>query len=411
MKHEYRTGDQTLVREINLSTILRCLQAGTALSRAKLATLTGLNKTTVSSLADELIGRGLIYETGLDDSSGGRPATLLTLNPNAGQVIGIELGVDFISANLADFIGQIIWRELQEIDPADSQETIINYALTLIDKATANSQLTNIRLLGIGVTLPGMVDTEKGILLFSPNLQWHNVKLQQIIYNHTGIPTFVENDANAAALGEHTFGVARQSRNFIFLSIGVGIGCGLFLNGDLYRGAGNIAGEIGHTHMDDSNRPCRCGKRGCWETTGNQYSLIERVRALLDIGRATLLNQLMTAQNSPLTLAIIAQAAEAGDEASLEALADTGSAIGLGIANLINIFNPEMIVIGGAMGLLGDYLLAPITQTVQKHTLNQIQQQSQVVLSQFGPTATVMGAVALVIRAVMTQPNRVERMA
>jgi glucokinase-like ROK family protein len=347
----------------------------------------------------------------LDDSSGGRPATLLTLNPTGGQVIGIELGVDFISAILADFIGQIAWREIQEIDPSDSQETIISYVLILVDKARAVSQQTNIRMLGIGVTLPGMVDTEKGILLFSPNLQWHNIELQQIIYRHTGIPTFVENDANAAALGEHTFGVARQSRNFIFLSIGVGIGCGLFLNGDLYRGAGNIAGEIGHTRMDDSNRPCRCGKRGCWETSGNQYSLIERIRALLDIGRVSILNQFMAEQNSRLSMVMIAQAAEAGDEVTLEAINDTGNAIGLGVANLINIFNPEMVVIGGAMGLLSNYLLSPMIQTVQKHILNQMQQQSQVVLSQFGPTATVMGAVALVIRAIMTQPNRVERMA
>ncbi|MFN8454669.1 MAG: ROK family transcriptional regulator [Anaerolineae bacterium] len=411
MKQFYQTGDQTLLREINLSTVLRYLQAGPAVSRAGLANLTGLNKTTVSSLVEELLERGLVHEIGLATSAGGRPATLLELNPQAGRIIGVELGVDFISVILTNLAGQLCWRRVQETDPAQPQEAIIDLALCLVNEAGQASQAEGMRLLGLGLSVPGMVNVESATLLFSPNLQWRNVPLGQIFAQRTGVTVLVENDANAAALAEHFFGVARQVQNFIFLSIGVGIGGGLFLNGNLYRGASGLAGEIGHTTslMSNGNRPCRCGNRGCWETSSNQYALIERVRALLDVGQSSLVTQLMAEQNSRLTLAVIAQAAGAGDAVALEALAETGTAIGLGVANLINTFNPEMVVVGGAMSVTGDYLLPAIKEVISKRTL--IETQPQIVLSTFGPAASVIGAAALVVNAILASPSRVERMA
>jgi glucokinase-like ROK family protein len=409
MKQFYQTGDQTLLREINLSTVLRYLQAGPTDSRAGLANLTGLNKTTVSSLVDELLDRGLVHEVGLATSAGGRPATLLELNPQAGQVIGVELGVDFISVILANIAGQLNWQRVQETDAAQPQQAIIDQALCLVDEARQASQAEGMRLLGLGLTLPGMVNIESGTMIFSPNLQWRNVPLGQIFTQRTGIAVFVENDANAAALAEHFFGTARRVQNFIFLHIGVGIGGGLFLNGNLYRGAGGIAGEIGHTMMSNSNRPCRCGNRGCWETSSNQYALIERVRALLDVGQSSLVPQLMAEYNTRLTLSVIAQAAEAGDQVVLEALEETGAAIGLGVANLINTFNPEMVVVGGAMNIVGDYLLPAINEVISKRVLSEAQPQTQIVLSTFGPAASVMGAAALVVNAILANPSRVER--
>ncbi len=411
MKPRYQAGDQTLVREINLATALRYLQEGAPLSRVQLARLTGLNKTTVSSLIEELLERGLVHQIGLDTSGGGRPATLFELNPQAGCIIGVELGVDFISAILTDFVGQILWRCQQETDSTEPQEAIITHALRLVDKAQSVSQSCGARLLGLGLALPGMVDVQNGVLLFSPNLQWRNVALGQIFAEHIQGPVFVDNDATAAALGEHLFGAARQAHNFIFLIAGVGLGSGLFLNGDLYRGVGGIAGEIGHTSVTmDRSRPCRCGNRGCWETFGNQYSLIERVRALLEVGRNSLIPRLMAEQKAPLSLPLVAQAADASDTVALEALAETGAIIGAGVANLINIFNPEMVVIGGAMSIAGEHLLPTIKEAVQERALAEMRRQVQVLLSAFGPDASVMGAVALVVKAILSHPSSVERL-
>jgi glucokinase-like ROK family protein len=410
MGYHFQTGDQTLVREINLATVLRYLQTGPAISRSGLANLTGLNKTTISRLVEELLERGLAHEIGLANSAGGRRATLLELNPQAGQIIGLEVGVDFISVIVTDFSGQMTWHRLIETDPADPQAVIIEQALSLVSEAQQFSQAQGGRLLGLGLTVPGTVNIDSGTLLFSPNLQWRSVPLGQIFTERTDLPVFVENDANAAALAEHFFGAARQSQNFIFLTVGVGLGGGLFLNGSLYRGAGGIAGEIGHTSfMSNGNRPCRCGNRGCWETSSNQYALIERVRALLAIGQSSLVTQIMTEQNTRLTLAVIARAAAAGDQVVLEALAETGAAIGLGVANLINTFNPEMVIVGGAMMVAGDYLLPAIKDVVAKRTLAEAQSQTQIILSTFGPAASVVGGVALVVNAVLANPSRVER--
>lgn len=411
MRRRYRTGDQTLVREINLSTVLRYLQESVPLSRARLANLTGLNKTTVSSLIKELVDRGLVHEVGLDNSGGGRPATLLDLAPQAGCIIGVELGVGFISVILTDFVGQILWRRQQETDPTEPQEAIIACALRLVEEAQTASQSNGTRLLGLGLTLPGMVDAQNGILLFSPNLQWRNVALGQTFSECVDVRVFVENDATAAALGEHLFGAARQTQDFIFLIAGVGLGGGLFLNGDLYRGAGGIAGEIGHTNITmDRSRPCRCGNRGCWEAFGNQYSLIERVRALLEVGQSSLIPQLMAEQNASLTLSIITQAADAGDAVALEALTETSAVIGVGVANLINIFNPEKVVVGGTMSTAGHHLLPPIKRVVKERALAEMLRQVQIVLSAFGPDASVMGAVALVVKAILSNPSSVERL-
>jgi glucokinase-like ROK family protein len=399
------------LREINLSTVLRRLHEGAPLSRARLADRTGLNKTTVSSLVQALFARGLVRRVGLDTSGGGRPATLLDLNPDAGCIVGLALGVDFVSAVLTDFGGQVRWRLRQGADPAEGQEAIISRTLRLVDQALeANRELCEKRLLGLGLAVPGMVNVQDGVMIFSPNLQWRDVPLRQILHEHTGLPVFVDNDANAAAVSEHLFGVARQAQDFVFIFAGVGVGGGLFLKGEIYRGATGFAGEIGHTNYlsESYHSPCRCGNRGCWETFANQYSIVQRVRSRLAVGRNSLVPGLMAEQDSPLTLPIILQAADAGDAQALEALSETGSALGRGVANLVNIFNPEMVVVGGLLGAAGRHLLPAVEQAVAKTALPELQSQVQILLSAFGPDASVMGAVALVIEAILSNPASIE---
>ncbi|MGD9093795.1 MAG: ROK family transcriptional regulator [Anaerolineales bacterium] len=407
---QYRTGDHALVREMNLSSVLGYLHRESPLSRAQLASLTNLNKSTISSLVEELIARGLIHEIGLESSGTGRPATLLQFNPQAGYIIGIEFGVGFITGILTNFTGEIIWRDSQETDSTAQTNQIIDQALKLVDYAIDKECPQDNRLLGVGISLPGLVDVENGVLTYSPNLQWQDVAFRQIFMTHTGLAIFIDNDANASAIGEHLFGAAKKSQDFIFIVAGVGIGGGLFLNGDVYRGSGGYAGEIGHTRIiSEQNRPCRCGHQGCWENTGNQYSLIERVRARLEVGRQSLIHQLMSEQNSPVDLYIIKQAADSDDEEVREALNETGYVIGLGVANLINIFNPELVVIGGSMSIAGKYLLPAIEKAISDNAMEEPRRQTKVVLSKFGPDAISMGAIALVVKHVLANPTCVDR--
>lgn len=412
MGRRYQAGDQTLVREINLATVLRYLRESGPLSRARLADLTGLNKTTVSSLVETLLEARLVHAVGLNASGSGRPATLLDLNPDAGYIIGLALGVDFILAVLTDLTGHVHWRRLLETDPAESQEVVLAQALSLVDEAQVASETYSAHLFGLGLATPGTVNVDEGVLISSPNLQWRNVPFRQVFHDHTGLPVFVDNDANAGALAEHLFGVAQKAHDFIFIFAGVGVGGGLFLRGELYRGAWGFAGEIGHTNfmMEQYRTPCRCGNRGCWETFVNQYSIVERVRARLAARRNSLLSQFQADPHTSLTVPIIIQAADAGDVEAIEALQEAGAAMGLGIASLVNIFNPEMVVLGGTLSAADQYLLPPIQDAVQRTCLPEIGQNVEILLSAFGPDASVIGAAALVIETILSHPGSVERL-
>ncbi len=398
---------QALVRENNLSLILRLIHTQSPISRAQLAVITGLNKSTVSSLVDALLDHKLIHEIGINSIGAGRPATLLEMNPHAGNVIGVELGVDFVSVAVTDFLGNILWRRKEDADPSEDQEKMINQTLRIVKEAMAVGKKKNYNFIGIGLATPGTVDVNKGVLIFAPNLHWRNVPFGKIFSEQTKLRVFVENDANAAAIAEHLFGTARQCQDFLFVFAGVGIGGGLFLNGKLYRGKNGYAGEIGHSPItaEPSQTVCHCGNRGCWETYANQYSIIQRVQARLEVKRSSIVPKLMAEHNSPLTIPLIKQAADAGDIEARESFIEAGHAMGQGLAGLINIFNPEKIILGGPLSIAGEYLLPAIKETIGRHSLPEIDQQAEILLSPFGPDASLIGAIAIVVDDLLSQPS------
>lgn len=405
------TADQAFVRETNLSLVLRLIHNQSPLSRAQLAGITGLNKSTVSSLVDELIERRFVYETGSNTGGTGRPATLLEINPQAGNIVGVELGVDFISVAVTDMLGNILWRKREDANPADDQEKMIRQTLQIVKDALATGKRKGHKFLGMGLSTPGTVDIDKGLLIFAPNLHWHNVPFEKIFSEQTKLRVFIENDANAAAIAEHLFGTARQCQDFLFVFAGVGIGGGLFLNGKLYRGRNGYAGEIGHSPImaEPSQTVCHCGNRGCWETYANQYSIIQRVQARLEVKRSSIIPKLMMEQSAPLSIALIKQAADAGDREAIESFQEAGRAMGQGFAGLINIFNPEKIILGGPLSIAGEYLLPAIKETVALHSLPEIDQQAEILISPFGPDASLIGAIAIVIDDALSHPINIER--
>jgi glucokinase-like ROK family protein len=411
MAKNKNTADQAFVRETNLSLVLRLIHTQSPISRAQLAVITGLNKSTVSSLVDELLERNVVHETGSNTGGAGRPATLLEINPHAGCIIGVELGVDFVSVAVTDFLGNILWRKREDADPTEDQEKMIGQTLQIAKEAIATGKRKDYHFLGLGLATPGTVDVNEGILIFAPNLHWRNVSFGRIFTEQTKLKVFVENDANAAAIAEHLFGTARQCQDFLFVFAGVGIGGGLYLNGKLYRGRNGYAGEIGHTPImaESSQTVCHCGNRGCWETYANQYSIIQRVQARLEVKRPSILPKLMAEQNARLSIPLIKQAADAGDHEAIDSFVEAGHAMGQGFAGLINIFNPEKIILGGPLSLAGEYLLPAIKETVNRHSLPEIGQQAEVLLSPFGPDASLIGAIAIVVDDILSHPITIER--
>jgi glucokinase-like ROK family protein len=405
-RSHYRTGDQALIRQINLSAILQHLRESAPISRAALAQITGLNKTTVSSLVRELIENQFVREVGLESGAVGRRAMLLRLNPAAGCIVSGEIGVDFISAIAADFAAKVVWRDQTKIDPAMGQDAIAEQSAALLQQAVDQGLSSCRVLLGVAVGVPGLVDQATGMLLFAPNLGWKDVPVRTILQQKFDAPVFVDNEANLAALGEHYFGAAQGYQEVLYISAGVGLGGGVVHDGQVCRGVTGMAGELGHMTMDPDGELCNCGNRGCWETLVSQQALFRRVRRAIGAGHASQLTQAVNGDLDRLTVPLVADAARAGDAVALEALDAVGHSLGIGIASLVNALNPELVVFGGILGLAWQFLRPVVTEEMQRRALRWNREATQVVLAQHGFDACVMGGLALVLQDILREPRR-----
>ncbi|MCP4140621.1 MAG: ROK family transcriptional regulator [Chloroflexi bacterium] len=411
MTHK-NSADQALVRELNLSLVLRLIHNEAPISRAKIAQETGLNKSTVSSLVEALIDRKFIHETGIASAVRmGRPARLLELNPNAGSIIGVVFGVDHISVALTDFTGNMLWSKNETTEIQDKKEKVLAKALELVHEVVSVSKEKKLAALGIGIATPGTVNIDEGLLIFAPNLQWHNVPFRDYFHESTGLNVFIENDANATTIAESLFGVARKTNNFIFIFAGIGIGSGLFLNGDLYRGNIGYAGEIGHSPImaEPLEAPCHCGNRGCWETYANQQAIIRRMQSRLDAGRTSILSQILKERNVSLSIPLIKEAADKGDTEAIEALEETGEAMGFGIATLVSVLNPEKVIIGGPLSIVGEYLLPSIKKVINKRALPELRPNVKILLSNFDKNASLIGSASIVVDNIFSNPTSIQR--
>lgn len=399
MPHD-KTAKLSAVRKQNTSVILNQLRLHAPLSRAELSARTGLTRSTVSGIVSELIDGNLVRETELQRGEVGRPGMSLTLNPEGGGAVGIEIGVDFISIALANFTAQLLWQQRVPIDPQQAQSDIINQAETLIQIALDLAAKQGLLPLGIGLGLHGLVNFDRGLLIFAPNLHWRNIPFRALWYDRFGLPVMVENEANAAALGEYYFGVAREVNNFIYLSTGVGLGGGIFIGGKLFRGHTGYAGEVGHTKVKPDGEVCGCGQVGCLETLVSPRHIIRRVCQRLEQNAAGLMGTALP----QVTFETIVQAAEQGDAVALEALQEAGFWLGFGLANLVNIFNPRLVILGGTLNQAGHLLIPIIERVVREKSLELPGEIVQIIASAHGLEACVMGAIALVLDAILREP-------
>lgn len=404
----FRTGDQALVREINLSLIMQRLFEHTSLSRAALAELTGLNKSTVSSLVQELQDMNFLREAGRLSGSVGRPSVMLELNPDAGIIISAELGVDYISVKSADFGANILRAQHEPMDPAIPQETILERVIALLrDSVTHSNQRTaaNQRLLGIALGVPGLVDQDTGDLLFAPNLRWKDVALKrQLSAAFPSVPLFVENEANLAALGEYFYGAAKGYDDVLYISTGVGLGGAIVRRGQIVRGKTGFAAEFGHMTVDPNGALCNCGNRGCWETQVSQRALFQHIRAAVEAGQASALVAATGGTLDRLTLPLIVDAARAGDLAAQAGITAVGRSLGIGIASLINALNPDLVVLGGMFSLAGDLILPLIEAEIAQRALPWHAGATTIMLAKHGADACVIGGIATVFQHILMAP-------
>lgn len=371
------TGDQALVKKLNKSIVLERIRLHAPLSRAQLSSQTGLNKATVSNLVAELITDGLVYETGLGESSGGRKPLMLLFNSRAGFVLGIEVSVQYIKGALTDLAGAIeaeLTLSLTQHDPA----FIIGQIRKLVQELMQATPPSPHGIVGIGLGVPGMVD-ETGTVLFAPNLGWEEVPLRQQLEAELGLPVVVDNEANVGAQGELYYGMdgdhRQLVRDLVYISAGSGIGAGIIIDGKPYQGAWGYAGETGHMTIDWNGRLCSCGSRGCWELYASEKAYASSTLKLPAHNTAELL-----------------PFAQQGEASTLSVLEDIGRYLGVGITNIVNSLNPGMLIIGGPLAEARPWLEQSMREVIDERALPYHRRQLQIRFSTLGSRSTMLGA-------------------
>lgn len=400
--------DHATMRDMNLALALETIRINAPLSRAALASMTGLNKATVSSLVRDLLKAGWVREVGTVNSSSevGRPAINLELNPEAGYMIGAEIGVHFISIAITNFNFEIVSRRYESTDRLIAEEDILTRLVYLLQESSDQVERSGKLLFGIGLGVPGLVDVAAGRLLVAPNLGWKEVALGQVLEERFDAPIFIGNEANLAALGESYFGAGQDINYMIYVSSGVGIGGGIVANGRLMEGSSGFAGEVGHLTIDPDGPACNCGNWGCWETLAGEEALLERVRLAMVERPDSWIAKTSAGDPQRVTLELVVKAADEGDFIALEALKETADWLGIGIASLMNVLNPERVVFGGPLSIAHQYLLPEIQRTVQKRAWSWVEKQANIVTAKYREDAAVIGGSAMVYRELLNQPRK-----
>ncbi|MFC0623851.1 ROK family transcriptional regulator [Kribbella deserti] len=400
-------ADHVSLRRHNLAVVLRHIRDAGPRSRARIAADTGLNKATVSSLVAELVDRGLLREAESERGAVGRPGQLVELDGRRVCGVGAELNVEYLAVTALDLTGEVIIESRIPFDAAHlGADATFDRLAGLIEQAVAAIGLRGGQTVGVTLAVPGLVQSAAGILALAPNLGWESVDIVRAMTERLQEPTYhvsVDNEANLGALAAYAeFAAADPAavRDLVLLTGAVGVGGGVVAGGQLQRGGHGFSGEVGHLPVAPAGGRCGCGRTGCWETVVGLTALLDKATDPDDPVRDVSLDVEQR-------LAEITRRAEAGDERTLAALADVGTWLGLGGAIVVNILNPDVLVLGGYFGALGPWLTAPLEEAIRDRVIAPDGGGCRVVCSGLGFTAAVRGGAQISLDSVFDDPTQV----
>lgn len=394
----------------NISAILLSLLRNNGVSRVHLAQTIGVSTATVTNLIGELIDIGVVAEEGLVKNEGpplvGRPQRALQIVPESRYAVGIHIDVGSVYIGLIDLYGRKIDARTFQHPLDTAWEIILDNIVTETTLLIDIHDTLREQIIGIGVAASGLVDAFTGVNVVAPNLNWHNVPIREYINTRLNLPVIVDNNVRAMALGEALFGAAQDVRAMAFIYARVGVGAGLVVDGQLYRGAAAGAGEIGHTTIVlDGGDLCHCGNTGCLETLFSEPVIINLTEGLAHKNPSGLLAQQLTRGSGSILDRIFA-AAQAGDEDTRRLLSERGRYMGVALANLVNVFNPELIIMGGIFRQEKSVLLPIIEHTLRERAFAHLGEQVRIQTSTFGSDAGVVGAGALALDYLFYRPHQ-----
>lgn len=388
-----QTADASTIREHNLSLVLNLVWEEGAISRADIVRRTQLSATTVSALANVLLASGFVSEQGAGESSGGRPPILLQFNYKFRHVLGLDMGATHLTAVVMDLAGEVVARRFQKYDVMGDPAGTITAIQRLAAEAMQEAGLSAAHILGMGIAVPAPLEGENFDRLSGVILpKWEGLDLISQVRQTVNVPIHLDNDANAGAIAEKWWGAGRRFANLAYIKLGTGVGSGLILKNEIYRGDGGTAGEIGHTTINTNGPLCRCGNRGCLESLVGVPAIISEVacrRAETYPGYEA---------DDSLTIEGITIAAVNGDPLSRQVITEAGNDLGVAIANLLNLFNPGLVVLGGELTTAGDLLLEAVHASVAHRAMPKAAREATITLSALGEDAVAIGAATLAIQ-------------
>jgi N-acetylglucosamine repressor len=416
-RHGIRRGDRQLMVDMNRNLVLNVLRTGAA-SRADVVRTTGLSPTTVSAIVSELIESGLINEVGEGKSSGGRPPLLLRIDDERNYIVGLKVTRFDISIAVTDLRAEVLHSELvelvglgaaepdgypfgsprtTEVDPSSVLDQLCAATADAVRRAGVGLD----QVVGIGIGLAGLVEAGTGMCRYSPAFGWRNVPVAGPLAQRLGRPVLVDNDVNTLTVAEQWFGRGHGVDDFVVVTVGVGVGAGLVIDGKLCRGARGAAGEIGHLPVGGSTVRCRCGERGCLEALSSDSAVLRYIDEALQRGETS---SVARADTSTLTMGEVREAAESGDPVAAKALEKAGRMLGVGIATLVNLLNPRLVILSGEGTLAGPLRSDAALAAMQERTFADLDRDVEFVVDSTDDVSWARGAACIVLGELFSAP-------
>lgn len=410
------TGNNRYIKEMNESIILDLIRTSGGISRKSLADKTGLSPTASGAIVRKLLNNGYIWEVGEGESSGGRKPVMLELKPRSYFAFGFDIDVRYIYTTVLDLTGGVVYRHKLNNDSGLSTRQAVEMTAQEYKKALSELKLSGSRILGAGVSVPGMMELETRKIVLAPNLGWSNADLLGPLHKTLNIPIYLDNESMCSANCENWLGQCRDVEDFICINIESGIGAGIFMSGKMYRGFSGSAGEIGHIPVDENGPQCKCGNRGCLETVasingmaarasgrikaaGSQAPGGQRTAGQRTAGRPEAETaELLPDMTVDLAFKNLLERARKGDPESLGIFEDAAVSLGKALANLINTLNPQKIVLGKRFPEYSELMLDRIRETAGKYALPYPSAHVDIVSSEFGEDSSALGAAIIPIR-------------
>jgi glucokinase-like ROK family protein len=395
-------ADLRYMRELNHRLVLNCVREQGPIARVDIARHAGLSRTTVSSLIEILLREGLVREGTTQSAAphGGRRAILVHFNADAGRVVGVDLGRSHLTMLLTDLAARVLARYSGPFDVDQGPTVGLPWIIREVRRFLEDQGVAWDQVIGVGMGMPGPMDARLQRPIAPPRMPgWDGVDVRGALRRELGVPVFLDNDANLGALGESRYGAGAGVPDLVYVKLGTGIGGGLVMGGEVYRGSAGSAGELGHVSVREDGPLCECGSRGCLEALASAHVIVTDARRALDPTSAL-------ARRADLDVADVVRAALAGDCACAAAIQRAGEHIGVVLAGLMNVINPSLILLDGAVARAGDILLEPIRRTVAARSFSVASARTQIRAGSLGADAIAQGGVALVIDAAFRASER-----